>query len=74
MPILLPALLNFQGSAHLFGVGSFSMLYKAFSLICRYIVCKDGIVFQRIEFEMQCLFWSRIFVDDEDCMDEHGVK
>lgn len=24
MPILLPILLNFQGSAHLFGVGSFS--------------------------------------------------
>ena len=26
MPILLPILLNFQGSAHLFGVGSFSYL------------------------------------------------
>ena len=24
MPILLPTLLNFQGSSHLFGVGSFS--------------------------------------------------
>ena len=27
MPFLLPILLNFQGSAHLFGVGSFSLLY-----------------------------------------------
>ena len=26
MPILLPTLLNFQGSTHLFGVGSFSKL------------------------------------------------
>ena len=26
MPILLPTLLNFQGSSHLFGVGSFSNL------------------------------------------------
>ena len=26
MPILLPTLLNFQGSTHLFGVGSFSYL------------------------------------------------
>ena len=26
MPILLPTLLNFQGSSHLFGVGSFSYL------------------------------------------------
>ena len=32
------------------------MLYKAFSLICRYTIYKDGTVFQRIEFEMQCLF------------------
>ena len=32
------------------------MLYKEFSLICRYYAYKDGIVFQRIEFEMQCLF------------------
>lgn len=28
MPILLPTLLNFQGSAHLFGVGSFSTLLE----------------------------------------------
>ena len=27
MPILLPTLLNFQGSAHLFGVGSFSNVF-----------------------------------------------
>ena len=32
------------------------MLYKEFSLICRYYAYKDGIVFQRIEFEIQCLF------------------
>ena len=32
MPILLPTLLNFQGSAHLFGVGSFSNEYKAIKL------------------------------------------
>ncbi len=34
----------------------FKVLYKEFSLICRYYAYKDGIVFQRIEFEMQCLF------------------
>ena len=28
MPFILPTLLSFQGSAHLLGVGSFSMLYK----------------------------------------------
>ena len=28
MPILLPTLLNFQGSTHLFGVGSFSNISK----------------------------------------------
>ena len=33
------------------------MLYKEFSLICRYYAYKDGIVFQRIEFEMQCLLF-----------------
>lgn len=27
MPILLPTLLNFQGSAHLFGVGSFRKVF-----------------------------------------------
>ena len=27
MPFILPALLSFQGSAHLFGVGSFSKLF-----------------------------------------------
>ena len=30
MPILLPILLNFQGSAHLFGVGSFSYLHALY--------------------------------------------
>ena len=33
------------------------MLYKEYSLICRYYAYKDGIVFQRIEFEMQCLLF-----------------
>ena len=33
------------------------MLYKEFSLICRYYAYKDGTVFQRIEFEMQCLLF-----------------
>ena len=30
MPFKLPILLSFQGSAHLFGVGSFSKEYKVF--------------------------------------------
>lgn len=35
MPILLPILLNFQGSAHLFGVGSFSKKYVATGIFSR---------------------------------------
>ena len=32
MPFLLPILLNFQGSAHLFGVGSFSNYVSNYGL------------------------------------------
>ena len=39
MPILLPILLDFQGSAHLFGVGSFSK--EKVTLLDIYSLCED---------------------------------
>jgi hypothetical protein len=44
MPFILPALLSFQGSAHLFGVGSFSnkSYFGAFAQLTHTVITKSG--------------------------------
>ena len=47
MPILLPTLLNFQGSTHLFGVGSFSILLSNISQSLentKFIACELSLI------------------------------
>ena len=44
MPFLLPILLNFQGSAHIFGVGSFSSIIYRYMVGCKLKFLKDCIV------------------------------
>ena len=43
------------------------VIYKAFSLIYRYNLCNDSIVFQRIEFEVQCLLLFSSDLSGERC-------
>ena len=42
MPFLLPELLNFQGSAHLFGVGSFSYIFVIAAAILKILNSQDA--------------------------------